>query len=372
VIDSRRPFRPLLAAYVAAVQSAYTTPALLGAVTDSLGLPADQAGLISTLELLGFAVAGLLLAPRLDRLPRSRLAHLSGLVLACAHLASAAADGFAHVAMARAVAGLAAGTLMATTTAEIAHFPDAERKYARCSATAVLVGCLGLFVVPTVAGRYGHLGAYAYAGVIVLVLLPLTRGWPAPVERSERPRGDVGGLLPLFGFALLLFFSDGLVYPFSERMARALGLGEILGLLLPAALAMGFVGATVAERVGTRWGHIRPLVLAGWATALAGFAMTYAIGAVSFGVAAGLKNLTLFFLFPYVLGAAAVRDPSGRGAAAVTGVIPLGVSIGPYVGGILVEASGFRILGWVSLAAITLATPMALALRRQSPPNPSA
>jgi len=364
VISRRQSFRPLLAAYVAAVQSAYSTPVLLGAVTDSLGLRADQAGLLATLELLGFAVAGLLLAPLLDRLPRARIAHLAGGVLACAHLASAAIDSFALLAVARAVAGLAAGSLMATATAEIAHFPDAERRYARCSATAVLLGCVGLFVIPMASRQFMHVGAYGFAGAVVLLLLPLTWGWPEPAVSEERERGEIGGLIPLFAFTLLIFFSDGLVYPFSERMGRALGLETMLDWLLAACLLAGFVGAMAAERFGTRWGHIRPLVWAGWGTALAGLAMPYATGAFSFALATGAKNLTLFFLFPYLLGAAAARDPSGRGAAAATGIIPLGVSVGPWIGGALVEASGFHILGWVGLAAVALATPMALGLRR--------
>lgn len=364
MIEARRSFLPLLAAYVAAVQSAYVMPVLLGAASDSLGLRTDEAGLLTTLELLGFAASGLLLAPHLDRLPRARIAHCAGAALVLAHLTSAALDDFVLLAIARGCAGLAAGSLMATANAEIARSDDAERNYARCIAIAIVFGCVGLTLIPLLARSYGHVGAYGYAGVVVLGLLPLTWRWPAavPIERSGE--FNLGSLLPLFGFTLLLCFSDGLVYPFAERIAVGLGLGPVLNVLLAAALAVGSLGALAAARLGTRWGHIRPLVAAGWLTALAGLALPYAVGPVTFAIAASIKNLTLFFLFPYLLGAAATRDPSGRGVAAVTGFIPLGVSIGPWVGGVLAEATGYRVLGWVGLAAIALATPMALSVRR--------
>ncbi|MHC4955422.1 MAG: MFS transporter [Planctomycetota bacterium] len=359
-----RPFRPLLLAYIAAVQSAYVTPVLLGAATDSLHLRADEAGLLTTLELLGFAISGLVLAPRLDRLPRGRLAHAAVLVLGCAHVVSAAIDAFALLAIARSVAGLAAGSLMATTNAEIASYPDAEKKYARCSAVAVLFGCAGLFVIPFAARTFGHAGAYGYVGTLALLLVPGVWGWPAPQPLAERPeRGDISALKPLFAFTLLLFFSDGVVYAFAERMGRALGMEGLLDALLSGALLAGFVGALAAGALGTRWGQIRPLVAAGCATALAGLAIPYATGAVTFGAAVSVKNLTLFFLFPYLLGAAAARDPSGRGVALTTAIVPLGVSMGPWVGGILVEAWGFPVLGWVGVAAMTLAAPFALRLR---------
>jgi len=364
VIGDRRAFLPLLAAYIAAVQSAYVMPVLLGAASDSLGLRADAAGLLTTLELLGYAVGGLVLAPRLDRLPRARIAHFAGAALALAHLASAAVDEFTVLAVMRSCAGLAAGSLMAITNAEIARSGDAERKYARCIAAAIAFGCIGLAVIPLLARSYGHLGAYGYAGVVVLGLLPLTWRWPAPVAIDRGGAMNFAALLPLCGFTLLLCFSDGVVYPFAERMGVGLGLEPVLNLLLAGALATGCLGAMAASRIGTRWGHIRPLVVAGWLTALAGLTIPYAMGPVSFLLATGTKNLTLFFLFPYLLGAAAVRDPSGRGVAAVTGCIPLGISIGPWVGGILVEATGYRVLGWVGIAAIALATPMVLSVRR--------
>ena len=163
---------------------------------------------------------------------------------------------------------------------------------------------------------------------------------------------------------MLLFFSDGLVYPFAERIGRALDMGRALDVLLALGLGVGVLGALAAERLGGRFGNIRPLLVGAWGTALAGLAVVSATGPVSFGLAVSAKNLTVFFFFPFLLGAAAVRDPSGRGVAAVTGAIPLGIAIGPFVGGMLVERWGFPVLGWVGVALVAVATPFGLRLVR--------
>jgi len=355
---------PLVVAYVAAAQSLYTTPVLLGAVSDSLGLRADQVGLMITIELLAFAAAGLLLAPRLDRLPRGRIVILAALGVGIANVASGAIDTLGALTVARAFAGISLGCLLATTSAEIAHFADAEARYARCMMVALAFGCVGIFIIPEAARRFGHAGSYGYIAAVVVLLVPFMRGWPPQPPPQDAQRGDLRSLYPLFAFVVLLFFSDGLVYPFAERIGRALDMDRALDLILALSLGVGLFGALAAERLGGRFGNVRPLLVGAWGTALSGLAVVCATGPVSFALGASAKNLTMFFLFPFLLGAAAVRDPSGRGAAAVTGVVPLGIAIGPFVGGMLVERWGFPVLGWVGVALVAVATPFAVRLLR--------
>ena len=360
-----RAFRPLLAAYVAAAQSLYTTPVILGAASDSLGLRADEVGLMITLELLAFAAAGLLLTPRLDRLPRGRIVVVAALCVGIANVVSGSLDTLGALMCARVLAGASVGGLLATTSAEIAHYADAEARYARCMMVALVFGCIGIFIIPEAARRFGHAGSYGYIAAVVMLLVPFMRGWPPAPPPKEVQRGDLRALYPLFAFVVLLFFSDGLVYPFAERIGRALGLERTLDVVLALSLGVGILGALGAERLGSRFGNVRPLLVGAWGTALAGLAVVCATGPVSFGLAASAKNVTMFFLLPYLFGAAAVRDPSGRGVAAVTGVIPLGIAIGPFAGGLMVERWGFPVLGWVGVALVAAATPFALRLVRR-------
>ena len=254
----------MLAAYVAAAQSLYTTPVLLGAVTDSLDLRADQVGLMTTLELLGFACAGLFLSPRLDRLPRQRIAVIAALGAGAANVLAGAIDTLPVLTGARVLAGLSVGALLATTNAEIAHFADAERRYARCMMVGLLFGCVSIFVIPEAARRFGHAGSYGYIATFILLMVPLMRGWPPPPAAREMERGDIRALWPLFVFVLLLFFSDGLVYPFAERIGRALGLRRSLDVLLAIALGIGLFGAGGAARLGPRFGNLRPMLVGAW------------------------------------------------------------------------------------------------------------
>ena len=353
-----RPWFPLAVAFAAANFSPYLTPLILGAASDSLGLSPDQAGLLTTLEFAGLGLASLLVATFAHRLDRRRLT-LSGVALAAAgHLLATMVSGYAAMLPVRFAIGLGEGVLLAATNATIAVSAGAARVYARCIVTTVLAASVGYAVCPLAIAAWGHRGAHGCVAVVLLLALVFVarRSHPAPATRQERAAGPaiVGWLL---GLTFVVTLSDGLVWPFAERIGRTLGLeGETLGWMLGASLAAGLLGAGAAERLGTRFGYLRPLLLGLWGTALAGWGMANAGTPATLFVTTVLKNVTILFFFPYLLGVAAAIDRTGRTAAAVTGAMPLGVAAGPWLGGLVVEAAGFSALGWGGLVGAFLAT----------------
>jgi predicted MFS family arabinose efflux permease len=353
-----RPWIPLAVAFAAANFSPYLTPLILGAASDSLGLSSDQAGLLTTLEFLGLGVASLLVAMSVDRLDRRRLTLTGAALAAAGHLLAAMVDSYPAMLPVRFAVGVGEGVLLAATNATIALSTGAARVYARCILTTILAASVGYAVCPAAIAAWGHRGAHGCAAaVLLLALLFIARRPPAaraPV-RERNGRAAIAGWL--LGMTLLVTLSDGLVWPFAERIGRTLGIeGATLGWLLGGSLAAGLVGAAAAERLGTRFGYVRPLLLGLWGTALAGWGMANAGGPATLFATTVLKNVTILFFFPYLLGVAAAVDRTGRTAAAVTGAMPLGVAAGPWLGGLVVEAAGFSALGWGGLGGAILAT----------------
>lgn len=350
-------------ALVVAYLSGNMAPMLLGAVQDGLELTRGQAGLLTTLEFAAYGASALLLAPWLPRLPRRRIAMLATLVAAIAHVISAAGTTYALVAPARILAGAAHGAVIASAFAIIARARDSERIYARGFSAVVVVASVGYFVLPRVTPSFSYHGAYVYVGLMALALFPVLRLLPADDRSGDGGPAAGGGerlgiavVVALFA-AGLVSFSDGLVWTMSERIGVSLGMSpRQIGSILGPSIVAGLIGTILAERIGARRGLAIPLMAGIWATAIAGFVLANASGVGAYATGAVLKNITLFFVLPYLAASAAALDPEGRAAAATGGVIPLGYGTGPYVAGLLVERWGFGLVGWCGLGVVAVAT----------------
>ena len=334
-------------------------PVLLGAAIDGLALDSQTAGLFLSLEYGAFALASLFVARRIDRLPRRRTALGAGGVLVLAHLAAAAAASFPALASARMLAGACAGALVSTANAVVAGTRDPERVFAQCLAATVLVVTLVLTAMPTFSVPHAHHGAYGLLVAISLLILPLLRGLPrgANPRRTESAMyGRIGptGVL-LLAAALLVAFSDQVVFSFAERIGLAIGLpAQTVASGLGVSYLGGLAGALLAVRVDLRFGRTAPIAIGIAMSAGAGLAIALSGSSIMYFAAVSAKNFSFFFLVPYLLGTAAALDPGGRLAAASAGPFLLGLGLGPLLAGGIVGAWGYAALGWVGAGAATL------------------
>jgi len=350
----------LRAAYVAALFSPQLSPMLLGAASEGLGLAPGRAGLVTTVEFLCQGVAALLVSPFVHRLDRRRIVVATVAVLAVGHAASAAAGSFGLLVATRILVGSTQGLLLGTINAEIARTRDPERTYAACFLGAIVFGAAGFFCMPVVMGWFGaQRGAYGLAALVAAVAWPLVTRFPRSGREvvASGAQGPPRAVLVLLAATVMISWSDGLVWPFAERIGSALGVfPRVLGWLLGAGIMAGLLGSLGARALGARLGYFGPAAFGMAGTALGGLAMTLAGGPQALACATILKNGTVFFLFPYLLALAADADRSGRGASAMTGCLPLGFALGPVVGGGLIERFGFPALGWagICLAAVAI------------------
>jgi len=322
-----------LAAYLLSYFFRSTNAVLAGDLQRDAGLGPEQLGLMTSLFFLVFAAAQLPLGAALDRWgPRWVPAGLM-LIAAAGSLVTAAADGFAGLALGRAMIGLGmAGVLMGALKAFAAWFEP--RRFATMSGVFVGLGSLGALGATTplaaLAAGIGWRGVFVAAGVVtaaVAALLTLiVRAAPADAaaRRSDAP-GDAspeaaaGGRAPAVSFrtiyahrefwrlALMQFAMAGALYghqglwggPFLVRgLGLEVGVAARLLLVLGLAATVGFLAAgPAAGRFGLRramgggalltLAAVAALAVAPPSTPVAALAIVWS----AFGLGAGLQVL---------------------------------------------------------------------------------
>jgi predicted MFS family arabinose efflux permease len=370
--DSARLLLAVVAGFVVAYTGENVLPLLIGSLIDGLGLDEVSAGILGSLELGGLALASLLLAPRVDRMSRRRLA-ICGVTAACAgHGLSALADSFQALALARIVAGLGEGAAIAAanSAASSARVPD--RLFAQANVLSGLVFAAALVALPWAIQPWGHSGGFGAIVGISILCIPLLFWLPTVPDAAAASQGQAGRrLLGIATLSSMFLFAvgQGAIWAFSERIGISIGFSrEEVGLALGVTTLAGLVGGVIAAVVGTRGG--RPLLLtlglganvvATWMVVIAGSSELYLAGLLAWGIA-------FFFALPYLLGTAAALDPLGRWTAAAAGIAAVGLALGPGAAGLMVGGSGYPALGGFVIAcglgAAVLIVPVARAVDR--------
>jgi predicted MFS family arabinose efflux permease len=126
---------------------------------------------------------------------------------------------------------------------------------------------------------------------------------------------------------------------------------------LAVATCSGLVGAGLADYLATAYGRVRPSAAALTTIAAAGLALGHLAGGWAFALALVAYSLGFFFLVPYLMGAAAALDASGRCSVAASSTFLFGAAMGPAIGGTVLAANAgsFTALAWLMAVAVAAA-----------------
>jgi MFS family permease len=318
------------------------TPVLLHTMQHD-GLSATIAGTAITLELLAMAVSTMMV-PHLFTLDR-RIAIWGCLGAALTTLLSGFLlfDPVLFIGC-RMVCGLFMGLVAAGSNSQlsISKIPDRVSAFGVIGTTAI--GVIALILFPRIGDSLGPPGVFGGLAVVYLLgLLCARRLQPvAAAENAPAARAVVGH----YGWALvaalfLLNLSDSIVYNASEAFARNAGLlGNGYSAVLAAAAIAGVVAAGATTRLNLKLGRRVPVFCAIGAKAVASLAIVYSLGFYSFSALVIIVAMAHFFALPYLFGASAALDPSGRTAVLATGAFQIGGAIGPLVSVAILENSG--------------------------------
>jgi len=346
-----------------------TMPLLLGSLMDELAIGESWGGFIGTVELSALALVSLLLAPRIGRLPRGRLAVLGGCVSIAGYAVSATAEGYALILVGRFVTGAGAGAAMAAGNAAVAVSSDPDGLIARSMIVGGAAAAILLAALPWAIEPWGYSGGFAVLGCATLVCLAFVKKLPpAPDLGSVSEEESMGnkwlGIALILAMLLDLVSQDGLL-TFSERIGIAAGMStEEVGVALAATTLAGLAGAGLAYVVGRYTGRAIPIAIGLGLGAVARWLLANASDPETYWVAQLLLGLAFFLTYPFLIGATAALDRTGRWAAAGAGTAMVGSAMAPVIAGAIVESFGYPALGVLGIAAAAITAALALPVVR--------
>jgi predicted MFS family arabinose efflux permease len=339
-------------------------PVFVAALRDGIGFTPQQAGLVASLNSYGATVGALAAIFTVTRLPWRITALACLLVLIAADLGSTTFATLPMLCILRSVHGLAAGMLVGISYALMARCAAPERAFGILFVVHFAFGGLGVMAGTALLATLSYKMVFlllAGFGVITIALLPLLPNLPAvsaprPQPSARAQPGLPSWMLALALLTLFLFQASNIgVNAFLIGIGQELGhLPVFMGGLIGLGLWLGVAGPLLVMLSRRRFGRygvvLATLLLSACAKAmlLAGASatvMALAVAAIFLTVACGLA--TLFAL-------CAAFDGTGRSSTMAGFASKLGLSAGPFIGGLLLQES-YQMLVTVAVLAMLAA-----------------
>ena len=349
-----------------------TAPAIAAQLASQWLLTPAKIGHLFSTELGAMSLATLPAWWWISRVNWRRVATLAAAVFIAGNLASAWVSDFSLLLGLRFVASLAGGTLMILCITCAAGTANPSRVYALWVLGQLVLGAVGLLVLPPLFAHFGLMAVYLILAAIMLCCLPLIGSFPSgfhPVQSAAHSAAAPRLRKIIAVLAVLTFYiSLSAVWTFIGSIAAAAGLSPVhSGQVLATATLFGIVGAGAAALISAGRGGNR-LIWLGYGLLLAGIALLIREPLLlRFAMAAVLFKFTWTFVLPFILARVAGLDNNGKLMNNINLVIGGGMAIGPTLAGYLIESSGgFDALlvgalgcSLLSLLLILLASPRA-------------
>lgn len=361
-----------IAGFICGHNEAIVQPVLVGLLVDERHLSQRLAGLVSTVEMSGFAVGALACAWLARRMPWYRLLASALLVGALANVLCGLTTSTAALMCLRFIPGFAAGLALSLATAAASRSSTAERSYGVIFACVLVYPVVILRLLPAAIGTWGATGFFTVVACVQLLAL-LAMWWLPPPGFASRtqttPERFRFAKVAILAATAFLYAGHTAIWTYEERMGVALGVDSATVVqFLGTASAFGILGAVIAaiqrERLGQIWPQVISLVISVAATMTIVFSSTYS----GYQVSAILIVLAWFYGAPYVNALAARLDPSGTVAAWSGGMFALGLATGPLLAATIVGDGSYSRIGIVAacMYACCLLLLLPVASRAQS------
>lgn len=320
-------------------------PAIAGQLGSQLGLGPGQVGTMFSSELAAMSLSTIPAWWWQKRFDWRLVAVAAALVFIAANIASAFAVAYAPLLVLRFISALGGGTLMVICMASAAGSTERDRVYGIWVCGQLVLGALGLWMLPRLFTVYGLSALYTCLAVLMVLCLPLLKQFPSRLT-TEKTSGLSGNNKPwraaIAIFAVLTFYI-GLsgVWAFAGTIAQLAAIDqETQGTILAIASLLGIAGSIAATAIGGRLPRNVSLVLGYGAMTASVAALLGVPGFVRFAAAAFVFKFVWTYVLPFILASVADLDNDGRLMGTTNLVIGAGVAIGPAVAGQLIEQSG--------------------------------
>lgn len=331
-------------------------PLEISGMVDQFGLTEAAAGRIAAAHLFGIAVASILLATRMHRVNLRAVCFVGVVLAGVANGFSAFTPSVTALIAGRAFAGIGEGIVLAVVHALVARFGSVDRRAALSSFAVLIVGAI---LYPILGPFFASHHAQAVFGLAAVLAIAL--GWSALTIRQHAgggtPAVSPGRAGKVALLAILFFYvGEGALWGYVARIGAGTGMsGEAISNTLAYAFLASLFGPVLAHFWRDRFGRILPIIGSILMLCVVALVLGFAREPVYFIAATFVFYFVFIFAVVYSTSLVAALDPEGRLAAAIPGFRTLGTAIGPLVGSVALELSGFGALGIVSLACYLVA-----------------
>lgn len=334
-------------------------PAIVDGLIEGLGFTAREAGFVASANVYGAAAGALMVVFFIRRIVWRPAAYvLIAVLILMDGLSTLIAVPQALIAF-RFVHGVVGGALVGVGFSVIARTRNPDRTFGVLLVVQFGLGGLGNLLLPRLVPFFGTdvlFQSLIAFSVVTAAMIPFL-----PTYRVEIDTGDARACAPIAVFPLALVLLSIFLFQAANMglFAFIIGLGRNAGLDLPfitSTLAasgwIGIVGPVIVIAVYTKYGRMRPLVIAMVLTVIGNWALHFSSNAQLFLAANCGIGITWAFIMPYLLGLTSEFDRSGQMAALGGFASKMGLATGPFVAGLLLGDDNYARL--INIAVVAL------------------
>jgi predicted MFS family arabinose efflux permease len=323
-----------------------------------MGLEPMRAGGLATLFLISVVAAGLVFAPRLNRIRRRRFVPAAFALAGLAFVGMTATTDYAVLALAHAVAGFAVGCGLSLTHGTMGGSANPHRLMSIAFTALGVVAVVFLGTLPQLVARFGAEALFfAIAAIMFTAALAALLAFPDTGTGGTvaAPRVVEAPLSARVWFGMagvsLMALNQAMMFAYVERIGdwHGFSAAQVAGVLV----AVGVVNLFPAALAGVlerRLSTAGVMVVGPLLQAALGLSITQAPSFAAYAFAACSFIALLIFTHTFVFGFLAREDRSGRAVAATPVMVMTGSAIGPLLGGALAQQAGYGSLGWAAAA----------------------
>ena len=364
-------FLSVLGALLANIQ-----PMFLGVLAESHGLNTEKIGLLGGLELGGSALASLSSLYWYGRFSLIKTVVFSLAVAVLGNAITAFVSDFLFLLILRFIIGfLGAGLLYSLVLGLIGQARNPDRVIALAIVAQIISLAAAMLLIPYVMATWQILGVcLTLAAVFLSGYLALPSLWSCRVVLNQ-DQSQVMKITwqPIVLIIAMVIFCCGIggVWTFMERIGNALSISmaEVGGALAAGGL-LGGSGAVLAAVIGLRFGRILPLLCGLALAVVAAIGLAEAQSYWQFFFFQALFNFCWNLNLPYIMGAIARTDRSGRCMTLVPAAQAGGYAMGATLSGFVITDGAVSQAGyWAAALFVACALILLPLLRRISLSN---
>ncbi len=338
-------------------------PILAQALGTKLGFSPEQIGQIVSAEIFGGALASIAATLWIRRLDWRMAATLAIVIVIGMNILSSFQTSASVLATLRFIAGFAGqGTAFAVAIGIINSSSHHDRNFAFSIAAQVSVGVLTLVALPRLAQDYGVAGVLLPLALLAGLVLPMLPWVPRQSSRAVSAGTGLGAagnpLAASLALASLLIWCTGLggVWTFLLQIGAAGGLSPArAGDAIAISTTVGVSGALAASWLAGRGGRVLPVSIALLVQIGAILMLQGEFAFLRFAATAALFQTFWNFTGPYLMGAVAGADSSGRISVLIPAAQTGGFALGPFLAGQLMSGDSLLAANYVGVGGCALA-----------------